>query len=114
LLKLAIERVPGEALTFCLGLNWLRHNQALPDVTGIVARGACSVPWEPELRRLRSDGAPHEQVANCQRRAAEQIVAATRDTPPDANLMRQVRYYTRHRNLRFADVFDVGSPLVAL
>jgi hypothetical protein len=113
LLKLAIERVPGEALTFCLGLNWLRHNKTLPDITGIVARGACSVPWEPELRRLRSDGAPPEQIAACQRRAAEQIVAATHDTP-DTNLARQVRYYTRHRNLRFADVFDIGAPVVAL
>jgi hypothetical protein len=42
-LKLAIERIPGAAMTFCLGLNWLRHSKVLPDVTGIVARGACSV-----------------------------------------------------------------------
>ena len=77
-------------MTFCLGLNWLRHSKVLPDVTGIVARGACSVPWESELRRLRSDGAPPEQIAECQRRAAEQIVAATHDTPPDANLARQI------------------------
>jgi hypothetical protein len=41
-------------MTFCLGLNWLRHSKVLPDVTGIVSRGACSVPWESELRRLRS------------------------------------------------------------
>jgi tetratricopeptide (TPR) repeat protein len=114
LLTLAIERVPGEALTFCLGLNWLRHSKVLPDVTGVVARGGCSVPWEPELRRLRSDGARPEQLAACQRRAAEQIVSAMRDTPPDPNLARQLRYYTRHRNLRFADVFDAGSPVALL
>ena len=108
LLKLAIERVPGEAVTFCLGLNWLRHGKLLPDVSGIVARGACSVPWESELRRLRSDGARAEQIAACQDRAAEQIVFATRDVPPDPNLARQVRYYRRYRNLRFADVFDIA------
>ena len=113
LLKLAIERIPGAAMTFCLGLNWLRHSKVLPDVTGIVARGACSVPWESELRRLRSDGAPLEQIAECQRRAAEQIVAAIRDTPPDPNLARQIIYYSRHRNLRFADVFDTGPAVVS-
>ena len=81
---------PRPAITFCLGLNWLRHSKLLPDVTGVIARGACSVPWEPELRRLRSDGARPEQIAACLRRAAEQIVAAVRDTPPDSNLARQV------------------------
>ena len=111
LLKLAVERSPGAAVTFCLGLNWLRHSKVLPDVTGIVARGACSVPWESELRRLRSDGARPEQIAECQRRAAEQIVAATRDTPLDTNLARQVSYYSRHRNLRFADVFE-STPAI--
>jgi tetratricopeptide (TPR) repeat protein len=114
LLTLAIERVPGEALAFCLGLNWLRHSKVLPDVTGVVARGGCSVPWEPELRRLRSDGARPEQITACQRRAAEQIVSATHDTPPDPNLARQLRYYTRHRNLRFADVFEASSPIAVL
>ena len=110
LLKLAAERVPGEAITFCLGLNWLRHSKLLPDVTGIIARSACSVPWEPELRRLRSDGAPHEQVAACLARAAAQIVAAVHDMPPGPTLARQVRYYSRrHRHLRFADVFEVTS-----
>ena len=111
LLKLAIERAPGNAMTFCLGLNWLRHSKALPDVTGVVARGACSVPWESELRRLRSDGAPPEQIAACQRRAAEQIVAAIRDTPPDPNLARQILYYSHHRNLRFANLFE-DAPVV--
>ncbi|HEU5099799.1 MAG TPA: tetratricopeptide repeat protein [Roseiflexaceae bacterium] len=111
LLKLAVERTPGAALTFCLGLNWLRHSKALPDITGIVARGVCSVPWESELRRLRSDGARPEQITECQRRAAAQIVAATIDTPHDPNLALQVAYYDRHHNLRFADLFD-ASPVL--
>ena len=63
----ASERIPSAAMTFCLGLNWLRHSKILPDVTGIVARGGCSVPWESELRRLRSDGAPPEQIADFRR-----------------------------------------------
>jgi tetratricopeptide (TPR) repeat protein len=111
LLKLAIERVPGEAVTLCLGLNWLRHSKLLPDMTGIVARGACSVPWESELRRLRSDGARAEQIAACQKVAAAQIIAATRDVPPEASLAHQVRFYQRHRNLRFADVFDLTPAI---
>jgi hypothetical protein len=110
LLDLAVERVPGKAVTFCLGLNWLRHNKLLPDLIGTIARGACSVPWEPELRRLRSDGAPPEQLASCLSRAAEQIVAAVQDTPPDDNLAHQVRYYCRHRRLRFAPIFE-SAPL---
>jgi tetratricopeptide (TPR) repeat protein len=113
LLDLALERIPGKAVTFCLGLNWLRHNQLLPDVSGVIVRGACSVPWEPELRRLRSDGARHELLGACLDRAAEQIVAAVEDTPPDSNLARQVRYYCHHRRLRFAGTFKATQPLLA-
>lgn len=111
LLQLAIERIPGESVTFCLGLNWLRHSALLPDVTGIIARGVCSVPWEPELRRLRSDGARPEQLAACLGRAAEQIVAAAHETPRDDSLARQIHYYDHHRRLRFADIFELAAPL---
>jgi Flp pilus assembly protein TadD len=103
LLELALERTPCNTVTFCLGVNWLRHSTILPDLIGIVAQGACSVPWESELRRLRADGAPPKQVEACIESAAQQIVQAVRDTPPDANLPRQVRYYTRnHRRLSFS------------
>ncbi len=112
LLDLAVERIPGQAITFCLGLNWLRHRQLLPDITGVIARGACSVPWEPELRRLRSDGARPEQLNTCLARAAEQLVAAAHDTPPDTNRIDQVRYYCRHDRLRFADIFESAALVV--
>lgn len=112
LLELAIERIPGASITFCLGLNWLRHSKLLPDVTGIIARGACSVPWEPELRRLRSDGARSEQLSACLGNAAEQIVAAAGDMPLDANLTRQMHYYVRHKHLRFAEIFESFPPVV--
>ncbi len=82
-------------------------------MTGIIARGACSVPWESELRRLRSDGARPEKLNACLGRAAEEIVAAVRETPPDANLKRQVRYYCRHYRLRFASLFKPTPPVVA-
>lgn len=114
LLKLATERIPAQAFTFCLGLNWLRHGKLLPDVTGVLARGACSVPWEPELRRLRSDGARPEQISACLTHATEQIIAAVRDTPPDPNLDQQVRYYCeRHQRLRFSEIFEPAPPLAA-
>jgi tetratricopeptide (TPR) repeat protein len=106
LLKLAIERIPGAALIFCLGLNWLRHSQMWPDITGVVARGACTVPWEPELRRLRCDGARPEQIAACQKHAADQIVAATCDLAYDPNIELQIEYYRAHCNLRFAQIFE--------
>jgi tetratricopeptide (TPR) repeat protein len=106
LLDLAVERLPGNSVAFCLGLNWLRHNQRLPDLIGVIARGACSAPWEPELRRLRSDGAPPAQIAGCLSRAAAQIVAATQHTQPEPNHDRQVAYYCRHNRLRFARAFE--------
>jgi tetratricopeptide (TPR) repeat protein len=103
LLELALERTPCNTITFCLGVNWLRHSTLLPDLIGIVAQGACSVPWESEIRRLRADGAPPEQVTTCIESAAQRIIQAVHDTPPDANLPRQVRYYTRnHRRLSFS------------
>ncbi len=103
LLPLALERAPCSMVTFCLGLNWLRHSRILPDIVGIAANGACSVPWESELRRLRADGAPPAQIEACISQAAAQIFQSVYDTPPDANLPRQVRYYTRnHRRLSFS------------
>lgn len=103
LLSLTVERAPCVTVSFCMGLNWLRHSRVLPDVIGIVARGACSVPWEAELRRLRADGAPLYQIDACITHATNQIAQAVRETPLDANLPRQVRYYTRsHRRLSFS------------
>ncbi len=103
LLLLTIEHAPCVTLSFCLGLNWLRHRKVLPELIGIVARGSCSVPWEPELRRLRADGAPVAQIDACIQLATEQILQAVHETPLDKNLPRQVRYYTRkHRRLSFS------------
>jgi tetratricopeptide (TPR) repeat protein len=100
LLLLTIERLPCPATAFCLGLNWMRHSKVLPDLIGITARGACSVPWEAELRRLRADGAPAARVDACIALAAQQITQAFRETPIDSNLPRQIRYYTRnHRKV---------------
>lgn len=100
LLLLTIERLPCPATAFCLGLNWMRHSKILPDLVGIAARGACSVPWEAELRRLRADGAPAVSVLTCIERARVEIAGAVRETPIDPNLPRQIRYYTRtHRRV---------------
>lgn len=102
LLLLAIEHAPCTTITFCLGLNWLRHSRFLPDIVGMVAHGACSVPWESELRRLRSDGVHPAQIDACLASATHQTLQAIHETPPDANLTRQVRYYTcQHRRLSF-------------
>jgi hypothetical protein len=103
LMLLAMERAPCSMVTFCLGLNWLRHSRTLPEIIGIAARGGCSVPWEAEMRRLRADGAQVSQVDTCIEQAATQILQAVQQTPGDKNLPRQVRYYTRnHRRLSFS------------
>lgn len=105
LLLLTIERAACTTVAFCVGLNWLRHSKVLPELIGIVARGACSVPWESELRRLRADGAPAAQIDACLHNATHQILQAVRETPLDSNLPRQVRYYSRtHRRLSFSTV----------
>ncbi|MBC8159930.1 MAG: tetratricopeptide repeat protein [Roseiflexaceae bacterium] len=103
LLDVARERTGGTAVSFCLGLNWLRHSQNLPEISGMLVRGACSVPWEPELRRLRAVGAPPAQIQRCLQIAAAQIAAAADDIAEDATLDAQVQFYTQqHTNLRFA------------
>lgn len=110
LLDLIRERGPARGVVFCLGVNWLRHSQAVPDISGVLVRGACSVPWEPELRRLRAVGAAAEQIARCLQIAAEQIAASTRDLDPAADLGPQIDYYARnHRLLRFAP--HITGPL---
>lgn len=109
LLGLGLERAPAPALTFCLGLNWLRHKPVLPDLTGVIVRGACSVPWEPELRRLRADGADPALIEECIARAAEQIVHAARELPEEPNLQEQIDFYAqRFRRLRFTSM--AGAP----
>jgi tetratricopeptide (TPR) repeat protein len=100
LLLLTIQRLPCPATAFCLGLNWLRHSKVLPDLIGITAHGACSVPWEVELRHLRAVGAPAAQVDECVAQATQQMIQAIHETPIDSNLPRQIRYYTRnHRKV---------------
>lgn len=103
LMQLAREHTPCELVTFCLGVNWLRHTPSvLPDITGVIAHKACSVPWEPELRRLRADGVEQPQVTACLSSATASLLEAIRETPPDANLSCQTRYYTQtHRRLSF-------------
>lgn len=103
LLLLSTERAPCATVAFCLGLNWLRHSRVLPDIIGVAAHGACSVPWEAELRRLRADGAPTDQVDTCLAAAAAQVLHAVEQLPLERNLLRQVHYYTRsHRRLSFS------------
>jgi Flp pilus assembly protein TadD len=103
LLSLGAKRAAGTGVTFCLGLNWLRHSDEFPDITGVIAAGSCSVPWEPELRRLRAEGAAPRQVEACLERAAAQIAQALVETSPDANLDEQVGFYRRFRRLRFIE-----------
>jgi tetratricopeptide (TPR) repeat protein len=111
LLVLTLDHMPCRTITFCLGLNWLRHSPVLPDVTGIVARTACSVPWEPELRRLCADGASPEPITMCSHHAAAEICLAVNETPLDTNLQRQVRYYTcYHRRLSFSPIAPYSHP----
>lgn len=107
LLQLSAEHMPCSMTAFCLGLDWARHSKLLPDLIGITTTGACSVPWEPELRRLRSDGATGAQVAACVEVATAEVVQAVRETPIDTNLPRQVRYYTRtHRRFNASAAHD--------
>lgn len=103
LLEVARERTNGRGISFCLGLNWQRRNQAVADINGVIVQGACSVPWEPELRRLRALGAPAAQIDRCLSQAAAQILAATAELGEDQMLAQQITYYAEdHRRLRFA------------
>ena len=102
LLQLIAEHVHCATATFCLGLNWLRHSPSLPDVTGVIIRGACSVPWEAELRRLRASGAPIGQVEACLDRAHAAITASMLEMAPEPNLERQADFYRRLHFLRLA------------
>ncbi len=107
LLSLMLQELPHPSMTFCLALNWQRHSSLLPDMIGIAASGTCSVPWEPELRRLRADGAPPKLVDACIQQATSDILESCSRTPPDPNLSLQVHYYIHaHPRLRFVAAFD--------
>lgn len=103
MLKLAIERAPCASVTFCLGLDWLRHNVIVPDIIGVIARNMCSVPWEPEFRRLRAHGAPADQLDACLNQATQQIVAAMQSAPSDAMVSRSLAFFQTFRRLRYLE-----------
>lgn len=103
MLKLAIERAPCASVTFCLGLDWLRHNVIVPDIIGVIARNMCSVPWEPEFRRLRAHGAPADQLDACLNQATQQIVAALQSAPSDAMVSRSLAFFQTFRRLRYLE-----------
>lgn len=109
MLKLAIERAHGSAVSFCLGLNWIRHSATVPDVVGVVVRDMCSVPWESELRRLRAQGASTEAVDYCLGQASRQITDALRTASqmPD---VAQLAFFTSCRGLRYLDRAR-GTPI---
>lgn len=104
LLQLTAGRVAGRPITFCLGINWLRHTTTLPDLMGVVVRGACGVPWEAELRRLRASGAAPHQVELCLGRATAALAAALAEVAPEPGVAAQVSYYRERRTLRFAEL----------
>ncbi|MCS6839372.1 MAG: tetratricopeptide repeat protein [Roseiflexus sp.] len=103
LLKLAVERSPCATVTFCLGLDWLRHHAIVPDVIGVVAHHACSVPWEAEFRRLRAHGAPLECQDLCLQQAAQQIMAAVQAPPPDLAIDQCLAFFQTFRRFRYLE-----------
>jgi tetratricopeptide (TPR) repeat protein len=104
LLSLARERADGPVISFCLAVNWLKHSRQLPDVSGVIVHEACSVPWEAELRG--AVGAALEEAVEI---ATARLLDTLRGQIPEANLSRQMRYYTRsHRRLTRA---AVGMPI---
>jgi tetratricopeptide (TPR) repeat protein len=103
LLKLALERAPCATVTCCLGLDWLRHNPVVPDVIGVVAHNTCSVPWEPEFRRLRAHGASAEQQELCLNQAMQQIIAAVQTSPPDPAMDQSLAFFQTFRRLRYLE-----------
>jgi tetratricopeptide (TPR) repeat protein len=110
MILVAIEHLPCTGVSFCLGVNWLRHSTVLPDFTGMVVRRVCSVPWEPELRRLRADGASQEDIQHCVQNALDQILHVVREIPSEGTLEQQVTYYLReHCRLSF---YDCSSKLL--
>jgi tetratricopeptide (TPR) repeat protein len=98
LLDVGLERLAVPTISFGLGLNWMRRHNRLPNVSGIITREACSVPWESELRRLRSEGATNDHIEHCLQAAANHIIQTTLNIPPDRNLADQIAYY-RHLEL---------------
>lgn len=102
MVQLAMERATCPLISFGLGCMWDSTQHALPDILGIVATEACSVPWEATFHRLRADGAPIAEREACLADATTQILTTMQHLPLDPNIAHQVRYYTRtHRRLRF-------------
>lgn len=101
LISLAKEYLPCRSVSLCLGFNQSGHQiEGVPEVVGVMVRGACSVPWEPELRRLYADGASRECLGECTSAAVEQLIDAVRHTSIDMNITSQIAYYMDHPLLR--------------
>ncbi len=96
--------VPGTALSFCLGVNWLRHGRdVLPHICGLVVEHECSVPWEATLHNLVARGASSDDMIDLWHDTLSQLFDALIALPDDPTLSQQTDYYTQqHRRLRAA------------
>jgi tetratricopeptide (TPR) repeat protein len=74
--RLATERIPCACTSFCLSIQELPNQQLVPDIIGIISKHHPSLPWEAELRKLRSTAAPVEWISACLSHASESIVQA--------------------------------------
>lgn len=97
--RLATERIPCDCTSFCLSFQELPNQQLVPDIIGIISKHHASLPWEAELRKLRSTAAPVERISACLAHASESILQAFKahtSDPQPAQAPRPSRPSSKH------------------
>jgi Flp pilus assembly protein TadD len=108
--RLALDHAPGRAMLLCMGLSHMRQHSHAPEIVGAAVHGACSVPWEPHLRRLQAAGARSAAVHEWITLSTTRISEALLQTPIDPGIEPLTNYYLRHQRIRVART----SPLIAM
>lgn len=74
--RLATERIPCAFTSFCLSFQEQASRQVIPDIIGVISQHHATLPWEAELRKLRSTAAPVEHIQACLSQVCNAIIQA--------------------------------------
>lgn len=101
--RLATERIPCAFTSFCLSFQEQAQRHVIPDIIGTISQHHATLPWEAELRKLRSIAAPPERIQACLNQASEAIMQAISTLAPESQavpMLRPSRTASSHAQIR--------------
>ena len=108
LYDLILERIPAQAITLALAVDWSYRNEFTPDLIGILTQKPATWPWTPgedwslwaEDEETLETAFENTPAGRTVWTLAEHILQVWRALPPEPFLAKQLAYYQQHQRLR--------------